>query len=155
MKNKDDDTSKSSADMERFKPDLSRFLDRTVDNYTLIGVMGTTEAQRMAGHLTDRGVTIELVFNPTTCTRGTCSTSGACSTSSEVWVHQADMTAVQQFMAEEHHRVYGDLSFDPAIVSQVFDPEKTEAVCPACGTPFSTQLAECPECGLGFGVGGP
>jgi rRNA maturation endonuclease Nob1 len=36
-------------------------------------------------------------------------------------------------------------------INQVFDPENPTAVCPACGTEFSTHLGECSDCGLAFG----
>lgn len=33
---------------------------------------------------------------------------------------------------------------------EVFDPDKDEAVCPACGHIFPTSSASCPDCGLCF-----
>jgi len=43
---------------------------------------------------------------------------------------------------------------DPAAVAEpgaIYDPNRGEAVCPACGTRFATTSASCPDCGLCFG----
>jgi len=39
---------------------------------------------------------------------------------------------------------------DHSILNNVFDSNAQTAVCPCCGTSFSTSLKECPDCGLVF-----
>jgi len=109
--------------------------------------MELVAAKRLKETLAERGTTIELGHNKQTCTRG-------CKVTVEVWAAPEDIPKVQELLGEEHARLLEDLEFDPKQSGQVFDPAKKTAVCPACGTEFSTALSECPECGLVFEIKG-
>ena len=110
----------------------------------MMGVMELVAAKRLKEKLAESGVAIELGHNKETCTRG-------CKVTVEVWAKTAEIPKVQELLREEHTKLLEDLDFDPHQSDQVFDPSKKSAVCPACGTEFSTDLKECPECGLVFG----
>ena len=112
---------------------------------TLLGTIDFNEAKRIRSVLEDRGVKVEIVNNPDTCS------TGGCKPTVEVYIQESDRVAVQAFIEEEKAREMAGLEFDAALLGEVFDPEKESARCPACGTSFSTSLKECPDCGLVFG----
>lgn len=111
----------------------------------LLGTAELNEAKRIRALLEERGIRLELVSHPDSCG------SKSCKPTVEVFVNESDLPAVQEFFREEKQREMAGLDFDPALLGEVFDPEKETARCPACGTTFSTKLSECPDCGLGFG----
>lgn len=113
----------------------------------VLGVMSISEAKRIQSAMEDRGVRLRLVSNPHTCT------TGGCTPTVELHALSADLEAVKAFFLAERERNHGGLEFNPELLDEVFDPEKESARCPACGDVFSTSLAECPGCGLGFGGG--
>jgi len=108
-----------------------------------IGIMDLVSAKRLRDKLAERGIEIELGHNKQTCTSG-------CRVTVEVWAKSHDIPKVQEVLAEERMKLLEGLDFNPDQVSQVFDPKKETAVCPACGARFSTENKECPECGLVF-----
>ncbi len=111
----------------------------------LLGVCPLREAKRIQSRLELLGVPTRLGSNPDTCT------TGGCSPTVELWaLHQADLPAIQAFFVAEKDRNHQGLDFDPAVTEAVFDPTQSSALCPACGTQFSTTLKECPDCGLVF-----
>ncbi len=109
----------------------------------LLGIMDLNEAKRIKEILAERGVAIELGHNKQTCTRG-------CRVTVEVWGELEDLPKIQELLREEQAKLLEDLDFDPEQSAEVFDANKETAVCPACGTRFSTDLKECPDCGLVF-----
>ena len=111
----------------------------------LVGIMGLIDAKRLKEKLAEIGIQIELGHNKETCTKG-------CQVTVEVWADPAHLAKIQEVVKEERSKLLDDLDFDPDQSNQVFDPTKETAICPACGTEFSTKLKECPECGLVFEV---
>ena len=111
----------------------------------MIGIMELVEAKRLKEKMAELGVAIELGHNKETCTRG-------CKVTVEVWADPSHLPRIQEVLREERSKLLDDLDFDPEQSDQVFDPNKETAVCPACGTQFSTELKECPECGLAFAI---
>jgi len=109
----------------------------------MLGIMELVDAKRLKEKLAETGVEIDLGHNKQTCTRG-------CKVTVEVWGYPQDLPKIQEVLREEQSKLLEDLDFDPKRSDQVFDPSKKTAVCPACGTEFSTELTECPECGLVF-----
>lgn len=109
----------------------------------MIGIMELVSAKRLREKLAENGVEIEIGHNKQTCTSG-------CRVTVEVWAKSEDILKVQEKLAEEHMKLLEGLDFDLKQISQVFDPKKETAVCPACGAEFSTDLKECPDCGLVF-----
>jgi len=63
----------------------------------------------------------------------------------QTYLHQ-----VLKVLAREHWETTGLADHDACSVDAVYNPEAGEALCPACGCRFSTNLAECPDCGLCF-----
>lgn len=117
----------------------------STDEKILLGTAPVVVANRYKDLAAQRDITIELAYNASTCKTG-------CSHTMEVWANKQDLEAVMALMATEAQRNFSGLEFDPEVVGQVFDPEKEEAQCPACGTVFATSASECPDCGLGFAV---
>lgn len=65
-------------------------------------------------------------------------------------VREDDLAEVLKVLAREHWETTGLADHDACSVDAVYNPEAGEALCPACGCRFSTNLAECPDCGLCF-----
>jgi hypothetical protein len=110
---------------------------------TMLGIMELVDAKRLKEKLAEMGVGIELGHNKETCTKG-------CKVTVEVWADPVHLPKIQAVLREEHAKLLDDLDVDPDLANQVFDPDKENAICPACGAEFSTELKECPECGLVF-----
>lgn len=109
----------------------------------MLGIMELVDAKRLKEKLAEMGVAIELGHNSETCTKG-------CKVTVEVWADQKDIPNIQEVLRSERAKLLDDLDVDPDLANQVFDPSQDSAVCPACGAKFSTELKECPECGLVF-----
>jgi ribosomal protein L37E len=109
-----------------------------------IGVMTLAEANKIKGHLAERDVEIFFHHNNQTCA------SGGCGMQVEVWVKNADIASVREYFAAQYQRNFAGLDINPELLNQVYDPTQAEAICPACGTKFSTQSTACPDCGLVF-----
>ncbi len=112
--------------------------------YVQVGEAPIREAKRLQAALDERKVAVRLASDPESC--------NSCSPKILMMIHRNDVEKFQAFLKEEHVRNLGDLVHDSGAAEQVFDTEKEEATCPACSTVFSTKLAECPDCGLGFGA---
>ena len=112
-----------------------------------VGSLAMSDASRLKNALETQGITVEIAVNPASCA------SGGCAPKSEIWAMAEDMPAIQNFFAQQHAKSLEGLSFDPAVLNSVFDPDQAEATCPACATRFATKLGECPDCGLSFQVG--
>lgn len=113
----------------------------------VLGVIEIKEAKRIKAALEPLGVRLELVGNPETCD------TGACAPKVEVHARPEDLEKIQEYFQGERSRDLAGLEFDPTLLGEVYDSEKESARCPACGEVFSTQLVECPGCGLCFGAG--
>jgi hypothetical protein len=114
----------------------------------LLGTAPIVNANRYKDLLAAKEIAIELAYNTSTCKTG-------CSHTMEIWAHPDDVAAVVALIKEDNSRNFAGLEFDSQLLEQVFDPEKSEAQCPACGCVFATTASECPDCGLGFSAGGP
>ena len=119
--------------------------ETTNNEKILIGVIEVNEAKRLKEKLSSRGVNIDLIHNDETCKKSYQSKV-------EVWVNSESMEAVQKMIHEENmHMIMSEgVEINHDQLNQVFDSDAETAVCPACGTSFSTKLKECPECGLVF-----
>ncbi len=112
-----------------------------------LGVLPANEGTRLKSLLATKDIEIVLLFNHATCTSG-CRGSGTV----ELWAHKNDLDEIVKTFSVEKLRLLDGLEFDPEIINQVYDPSQEAAICPACGTKFSTSLGECPDCGLGFSL---
>jgi len=113
--------------------------------YIQVGEAPLGEAKRLQTALEAQGVKLSMASDPENC--------NSCSPKVALFVRHADLEKFQAVLRDEHSRSMGDLQHDAGLADAVFDPEKAEATCPACGQVFATSLTECPECGLGFGLG--
>lgn len=112
----------------------------------LLGTFSVMIANRYRDLLQAKGVELAVLHNAATCS------TGSCGTSMELWAERKDLDAVLAVFQQEQARNFMGLEVNPDLLSQVYDPSQDNAVCPACGTSFSTSLAECPDCGLSFSV---
>lgn len=112
----------------------------------LLGTLDLQEAKRIKSALSEKHVQLKIVAADEDCS------SSKCSPKVQVYVRESDIETVKLFFEKERNRNFSGLDVKPELVNQVFDSEKESAVCPACGTSFSTKLSECPDCGLGFGT---
>jgi rubrerythrin len=111
---------------------------------TLLGIVELNEAKRLQAALAETGVAIRLQGNPQTCsTRG-------CRITVEVYADPQDLPRISEYLEQEKQKTYEGLDVDFEMHNEVFDTDKDQARCPACGTRFSTQSTECPDCGLVF-----
>src|SRR4051812_47655579 len=112
----------------------------------LVGVADPVEARRLRGHLEDLGIEVFLRTDPAECNTKNCSPK------IELHVMSRDLEKVKAFLQTEHSKSIDGLEINPQWLQEVFDTSKDTAICPACGTSFSTTARECPDCGLGFVV---
>lgn len=108
-----------------------------------LGTLPLEEAKSLQRVLATKGVEAMLDHNAQTCNRG-------CTVTVEVLVPEDTVPVVQDTLKEQYQRLTEGLQVDWNLLGQVFDPSQAEAVCPACGTKFSTSKTECPDCGLCF-----
>jgi len=113
------------------------------ENMIFVGIANLNEAKRMKELLLERGVEIKLRHNKDTCRRG-------CYATVEIWTERENLPKIARFIDEEKAKLLEGLEYNPELANKVFDPESTEAICPACSTTFSTEEKSCPECGLVF-----
>lgn len=109
------------------------------------GIVELNEAKRLLEALAEKGVELEIRHNEQTCKKG-------CQSVVEVWVKIEDIPTLEQHIKEKNmkHLESEGVQIDTELLNSVYDPESKVAVCPACGTEFSTSDKECPDCGLVF-----
>lgn len=112
--------------------------------WMLLGTSDYQEAKRVQSLLLEMGVEIQLIRKPEDCSKG------GCKVTVDVMAHSQDLDKIRTFFEDERNKAFEGLVVDGGLLSEVFDPEKSEARCPACGTQFSTESKECPDCGLVF-----
>ncbi len=111
----------------------------------LIGILELNEAKKLSDQLEPKGVYIAIKHNEQTCLKG-------CVVKVEVWAQENDVPAIAETIREDKMKLLDNegLDIDKSLLEHVFDEESKMATCPACGTSFSTDLKECPDCGLVF-----
>lgn len=114
------------------------------DEKVFFGKASIQKCELMRQYLFGHGIEIATIHNKTTCSSG-------CSTELEIWVHAADTAQIDALLKDLYQKEMRDCGYDTELLNAVFDPNASEATCPACATVFSTTHTECPECGLAFG----
>lgn len=76
---------------------------------------------------------------------------GCCPSVYNLLVKREDGMDAVQIIEEEHRRTTGLASHENENGDTVFNPQASEAQCPACGHSFPTTETTCPDCGLSFG----
>ncbi len=108
-----------------------------------IGTIALAEAKNLQAALSRKGVELVLDHNDSTCSRG-------CAVTVEMLAAEGDIPTVVAVFKDEFAKLAAGLDVDWERLNQVYDPSQAEAVCPACGARFSTQLRQCPDCELCF-----
>lgn len=108
-----------------------------------LGNIALDEAKILQIALSQQGVELVLDHNQQTCKRG-------CSVTVEMLVEEEHIPVVKEALKRQFTQLSQGLEVNWELLEQVYDPAAAEAVCPACGSRFSTGLRECPECGLCF-----
>jgi len=106
-----------------------------------LGVYEMQEANRIKANLENQGVSLETRFNNQTCKTG-------CQVTVELWGKEPDQPLILEFFKKEFERDLAGHELNQEQMSQVFDPEKDEVTCQACGHNFKPSSNECPNCGL-------
>lgn len=109
------------------------------------GIIEVNEAKRLMEALAQKGVVLEARHNEQTCKTG-------CRPSIELWIKVEDVPILEKHIREHNIKTIETegIEVNTELLNSVYDPESKVAVCPACGTEFSTSEKECPECGLVF-----
>jgi rRNA maturation endonuclease Nob1 len=108
-----------------------------------LGNIALSEAKILQSALSQQGVELVLDHNDHTCKRG-------CTVTVEILVEEVSIPLVQETLKRQFTQLSQGVDVNWELLNQVYDPAAPEAVCPACGSRFSTGLQECPECGLCF-----
>lgn len=109
----------------------------------LLGKASRQQCDAMSQYLSRHGIEIVTIHNKITCTSG-------CSTELEIWANPTDVAHIGTLLNDLYHKEMGDSGYDTSLLNSVYDPNASEATCPACATVFSTDHQECPDCGLAF-----
>ena len=112
-----------------------------MENLIHLGVMDLNEAKHLKERLLKEGIELILNHDGATCTRG-------CRVTVELSVLEKDFEKVSHFMAQDYLKNLEGHDYNLELLDNVFDPNSEWAICPACGTKFSTGLSICPECEL-------
>jgi hypothetical protein len=107
-----------------------------------LGILGLEEAKRLALKGKRQGLDIILEHNDQTCSRG-------CAVTVEIWGSAEQAHQISEFLNEDFKtHAKGEVNWSQT--QEVVDLSLPEAICPACGTKFKTELSQCPDCGLCF-----
>ena len=109
------------------------------------------EMRHLAELLDEENIGTALIGDMKTCGKDRFGNITPTPTSYNLLVKREDaMDALH--VIEEEHRKTTDLSHhENANGDAVFNPQASEAQCPACGHAFPTTQTSCPDCGLSFG----
>jgi hypothetical protein len=108
-----------------------------------VGILPLHDAKELQRILLSRNIPVELNHNGQTCSRG-------CTVTVELLAPREALAQVQSTLREQHQKLAEGHKVDWDLLEATFDPAKSQATCPACGTQFSTTSTECPDCGLCF-----
>ena len=109
-----------------------------------MGSANLAKAEQIKALLKRHDIQLEILLDKDNCGAG-------CSLQVDLWIRAGYLSHVQEILSREYVNSLQGLDVDFERINQEFDPEKENAICPACGHEFSTQNDECPECGLNFG----
>lgn len=109
-----------------------------------IAVLPLNDAKSLQDDLAKENVEIILNHNEKTCTRG-------CTVTVEVLGYEKDIPKIAEIYQNNYKKLTEGHEVNWDVANSVFDPNKSTATCPACGTEFSTSSSECPDCGLFLG----
>ena len=106
-----------------------------------LAVMPLTDAKTFQDDLSKDGIKLILNHNEQTCTRG-------CSVTVEVLGYEKDLEIISKKYHDNYAKLTEGHEVNWEVANSVFDPNASEAICPACGFSFAPDKSECPDCGL-------
>lgn len=109
-----------------------------------LAVLPLNDAKQLQDQLHKDGINVVLNHNKQTCTRG-------CTITVEILGHEKDIPTIASIYQSSFQKLAEGHEVNWDVANAVFDPSQATALCPACGTEFSTSLTECPDCGLNLG----
>jgi rubrerythrin len=113
------------------------------EQWVRVGIIGIEEAKRLQDKMHESGVELKLQFDEQTCQRG-------CAKTVEILAQEKDLAQLGEHMGKEYQKSLEGMDVNWDLMNEVFDPNKEQATCPACGFVFSTSESACPDCGLVF-----
>ncbi len=108
------------------------------------------EMQHFVGLLNDENIGIALIGNMKSCGKDRFGNILPTPTSYNLMVKREEAREALHIIEEEHKKATG-LVHHESVNDVIFNPQASEAQCPACGHAFSTTQTTCPDCGLSFG----
>ena len=103
------------------------------------------EMRHLVGLLDVENIGTLLVGDEKTCGQSCCPTAY------DLMVKREDGMEALQIIEEDHKKVTGLAHHENTNGDAIFNPQASEAQCPACGHAFPTTQTTCPDCGLSFG----
>ncbi|NRA65376.1 MAG: hypothetical protein HRU19_12895 [Pseudobacteriovorax sp.] len=111
------------------------------DGWVSLGTFQEGPGGSLIQSLKKAGIDGKKVYNPNTCRTG-------CATTYEVWADGGDRERLMEVLTANYVKGLPSEKNMVTPTDSTYNPDLPEATCPACSTVFSTQLTECPECGL-------
>ena len=109
------------------------------------------DMQLLSGMLGGERIGTLLVGDMSTCGKDRFGNTLAVPTSYDLLVKKDDGMEALNIIEDEHRRTTGLEQYDHSNADSIYNPEASEASCPACGHSFPTTETACPDCGLSFG----
>jgi hypothetical protein len=117
--------------------------EQSTNSFILVSKLVLDEAKALQSFLLSQGLDARLTLEDQDCGKGSCGTRMS------LWVRAEDVETFLQLKAA-YYPSEGAIDKLHSPQNCLYDPNQEESTCPACGTVFSTKLAECPDCHLVF-----
>ena len=109
------------------------------------------EMRHLANLLDNEKIGTLLVGDLTTCGKDRFGNVIPTPTAYDLQVKSEDANEALQIIGEDYKKNTDLDQYDLSHSASVYNPQASEACCPACGHTFPTTERNCPDCGLSFG----
>ena len=109
------------------------------------------EMRHLAALLGVENIGTAMMGDMGTCAKDRFGNSTCCPSIYNLMVKREDVMDALQIIEEDHKKVTGLAHHENTNGDAIFNPQASEAQCPACGHAFPTTQTTCPDCGLSFG----
>ena len=109
------------------------------------------EMQHLAELLHNEKIATAMLGDMKSCAKDRFGNSTCCPTVYNLLVKREDAREAYHIIEAEHRKLTGLTEHGAYNNDAIFNPDKSEAQCPACGHAFPTTETACPDCGLSFG----
>jgi hypothetical protein len=92
-----------------------------------------------------------MIGDMKTCAKDRFGNATCCPTIYNLLVKKEDAAEAHHIIEEEHRKATALAHHENVNGETIFNPNESEAQCPACGHAFPTTETTCPDCGLSFG----